>query len=195
MRNVELTKQRILEAATEEFSEHGYSGARVDRIAASAAANKALIYSYFGNKEKLFEAVLQEIMTQVVRDVRMDAFDLPGYLERRLEWQFHNPTLARIATWAELDPESLPTLLTGHEARARKLSAISEAQRVGAINSEFTPEQVLALIDSLARPGLVLRGEKTVPRDEFEHYKLTAVAALRKLIATPSASVALASAV
>ncbi len=187
MRNVELTKQRILEAATGEFSAHGYSGARVDRIAANAAANKALIYSYFGNKEKLFEAVLQEIMTQVVRDVRMDAFDLPGYLGRRLEWQFHNPTLARIATWAELDPESLPQTLTGSDMRARKLSAISEAQQAGAINDEFTSDQVLALIDSLARPGLVLRGEKTVPLDEFEQYKRTAVAALRKLIAPTQA--------
>lgn len=191
MRNVELTKQRILEAATEEFSAHGYSGARVDRIAASAAANKALIYSYFGNKEKLFEAVFQEIMTQVVRDVRMDAFDLAGYLERRLEWQFRNPTLARIATWAELDSESLPHMFTGSDVRARKVSAIVEAQQAGAINDEFTPEQVLLLIDSLARPGLVLRGEKTVPLEEFERYKLTAVAALRKLIAVPEAPVAL----
>src|SRR5829696_6220643 len=120
MRNVELNKQRILEAATEEFSAYGFSGARVDRIAANASANKALIYSYFGNKEKLFESVLQEILTQIVRDVRMDAFDLPGYLERRLEWQFHNPTLARIATWAELDPESLPRMMAGGEVRARK---------------------------------------------------------------------------
>lgn len=181
MRNVELTKQRILAAATEEFSAHGYSGARVDRIAANAAANKALIYTYFGNKEGLFEAVLTEIMTQVVRDVRFDAYDLPGYLERRLDWFFHNPTLARIAVWTELDPDSLPGLFTNAEAIIYKRDQLAAAQADGSVSTRFTAEQLLELINALARPALVLQGEAAVPLAEFEQYKQTASAALRLL--------------
>ena len=47
---------RILDAATAEFSARGIAGARVDRIADAAACNKALLYSYFGNKDQLFDA-------------------------------------------------------------------------------------------------------------------------------------------
>ena len=60
VRNAEATKRRILDAATREFSTHGLGGARVDTIAEKAHANKGLIYAYFGSKEKLFTAVLEE---------------------------------------------------------------------------------------------------------------------------------------
>ena len=44
-RDAEDTKRRIFEAATAEFADHGIAGARVDRIAARAGANKQLIYA------------------------------------------------------------------------------------------------------------------------------------------------------
>ena len=53
------TRQRILDAATKEFARLGLGGARVDAIAARAKANKRMIYHYFGNKSRLFLAVLE----------------------------------------------------------------------------------------------------------------------------------------
>ncbi len=50
----------ILEVATAEFAEYGYSGARVDEIAAKTQTSKRMIYYYFGDKEGLFTAVLEE---------------------------------------------------------------------------------------------------------------------------------------
>ena len=55
------TKQAILKAAEEEFSEKGIYGARVDEIAAKAKINKGMIYQYFGNKEELYKTVLQTV--------------------------------------------------------------------------------------------------------------------------------------
>ena len=52
-------RQRILKAATAEFARSGLGGARVDRIAARAGANKRMLYYYFGNKEALFLAVME----------------------------------------------------------------------------------------------------------------------------------------
>ena len=49
----------ILRAATAEFSLHGFSGARVERIAAKSKSNMRMIYHYFGNKEGLYLAVLE----------------------------------------------------------------------------------------------------------------------------------------
>lgn len=52
-------QQRILRAAVAEFARYGLGGARVDRIAARAGANKRMLYYYYGNKEDLFLAVLE----------------------------------------------------------------------------------------------------------------------------------------
>ncbi len=64
-RNPEQTKERILEAATQEFAEYGFGGARVDAIAERAQANKAMLYHYFGNKEELFVVVLERTYAQI----------------------------------------------------------------------------------------------------------------------------------
>ncbi|BBK33703.1 TetR family transcriptional regulator [Allostella humosa] len=58
-RHPEETRQRLLEAAWDEFSAKGLGGARVDAIARRAAANKRMIYHYFGSKAGLYLAVLE----------------------------------------------------------------------------------------------------------------------------------------
>jgi AcrR family transcriptional regulator len=72
VRNPALTRHDILVAAREEFCEFGLDGARVDRIAERAAANKRLLYHYFGNKEALYSAVLLE----AYREIRLGERDL-----------------------------------------------------------------------------------------------------------------------
>ena len=64
-RNPALTARDILVAARQEFCEHGFDGARVDRIAERAAANKRLLYHYFGNKEALYSAVLLDAYREI----------------------------------------------------------------------------------------------------------------------------------
>ena len=54
----QITKQKIIEAATEVFSEKGFDGARVDEIASKAKVNKAMIYYYFESKENLFAEIV-----------------------------------------------------------------------------------------------------------------------------------------
>ena len=64
-RDRQVTEEKILSSATDEFSEYGYAGARVDRIAANADINKAMIYYYFSNKEVLYERVLKDTMGRI----------------------------------------------------------------------------------------------------------------------------------
>lgn len=54
-------KRDIIAVATGEFARSGYSGARVDEIAARTRTSKRMIYYYFGSKEALFVAVIEEI--------------------------------------------------------------------------------------------------------------------------------------
>jgi shikimate dehydrogenase len=56
----ERTKRDIIDVATVEFAAEGYSGARVDTIAAKTRTSKRMIYYYFGGKEQLYLAVLEE---------------------------------------------------------------------------------------------------------------------------------------
>ena len=64
-RDPERTRARILDAATQEFARFGLGGARVDRIAVRAAANKRMLYYYFGDKEGLFLAVLENAYVRI----------------------------------------------------------------------------------------------------------------------------------
>jgi AcrR family transcriptional regulator len=60
-----MTRQNIVAVATKEFAEKGYSGARVDEIAAHTNTSKRMIYYYFEDKEGLFVAVLEEAYRRI----------------------------------------------------------------------------------------------------------------------------------
>ena len=61
----ERTRQAILDAARDEFAEHGLSGARVDAIGARTNTVKRMIYYYFGSKEGLYLAVLERAYADI----------------------------------------------------------------------------------------------------------------------------------
>ena len=74
----ERTVADILEVATREFSEKGLAGARIDAIAEAMRTSKRMIYYYFGSKEGLYVAVLEEAYRQM-REIesRLQLDDLP----------------------------------------------------------------------------------------------------------------------
>lgn len=59
------TQDRILAAALTEFAEHGFAGARVDRMARKARLNKAMLYYHFGSKAKLYRFTIQRLLEQL----------------------------------------------------------------------------------------------------------------------------------
>jgi len=77
-RDAERTRTDILDVATQEFADHGYSGARVDEIAARTRTTKRMIYYYFGGKEQLYIAVLERAYAEIraaERTVAVDELD------------------------------------------------------------------------------------------------------------------------
>jgi AcrR family transcriptional regulator len=72
------TRRDIVEAATREFAQKGYSGARVDAIAGRTRTSKRMIYYYFGGKEGLYLAVLEEAYSGIRRaEATLDLDKLP----------------------------------------------------------------------------------------------------------------------
>ena len=74
----------IFRAAAEEFAERGYEAAGVDRIAAKARVNKAMIYYHFGSKLGLYVEVLREMFRSVGARARAIA-DGPGSADTKLD--------------------------------------------------------------------------------------------------------------
>ncbi|MDP3676022.1 MAG: TetR family transcriptional regulator [Novosphingobium sp.] len=72
LRDGERTRKRILAAAQEVFSTHGYAQAGVRDITALAGVNAALVNRYFGSKEQLFEAALSELLKPESVEVPLD---------------------------------------------------------------------------------------------------------------------------
>jgi AcrR family transcriptional regulator len=67
----ERTKANILEVAEAEFGDKGLAGARIDEIAELTRTSKRMIYYYFGSKEGLYLAVLEDSYRRV-RDVEAE---------------------------------------------------------------------------------------------------------------------------
>jgi TetR/AcrR family transcriptional regulator len=70
VRDAEASRARIFEAAAAEFAAHGFAGAKVDRIAARARANKAMIYYHFESKAGLYRAVVGDMFAATAAAVR-----------------------------------------------------------------------------------------------------------------------------
>jgi AcrR family transcriptional regulator len=60
VKDAERTRAEIIDVATKEFSQRGYSGGRINEIAERTRTSKRMIYYYFGSKEVLYRAVLYE---------------------------------------------------------------------------------------------------------------------------------------
>jgi AcrR family transcriptional regulator len=95
-RDAQRTRSDILEVARREFAERGYSGARVDEIAARTSTTKRMIYYYFGGKEQLFEAVLEQAYSEIraaEQELQLDHLDPVTAIRCLAEITFdHNET-------------------------------------------------------------------------------------------------------
>ncbi len=152
MGDSEATRERILNAATEEFAAYGLAGARVDRIAEAAAANKNRIYAYFESKEGLFHTVIERSIMNLYESVPFTAEDLPDYAVRLFDFITSNPNPVRLVAWFGLESRADwgNWSRTSKGAMDVKSDAIAKAQRDGFVERELSPKSVLILVVSLA---------------------------------------------
>jgi AcrR family transcriptional regulator len=145
-RDAEATRQRLITAARAEFAEHGIAGARWDRIAAAANANKAQIYHYFGNKDRLFDAVWEAVVRQIIEATPMDVEDLAGFAARISDTYADHQDTLRLITWQRLERGEDPPNAYAVEDFNSRINAISKAQADGLISSRFEAPVLFSLI-------------------------------------------------
>ena len=150
-RNPGRTRERILSAALKEFAAKGFAGARVDVIARCARINKRMLYHYFGNKEKLFRAVLR----QKVAERRAWASNLPGDPAERLPFWFKlacdDADWIRLLEWESLQSDG-QKVIDENERRALAedwVKRLRVRQARGELSSEFDARHLAVAMQSL----------------------------------------------
>lgn len=81
----------LVNAAVAAFSRKGFAGARVDEIALEAGVNKQLVYHYFGSKQDLYEAALEQVYTAIrekERALSLDALEPREAMEQLVGFSF-----------------------------------------------------------------------------------------------------------
>jgi AcrR family transcriptional regulator len=150
VRDAEATRQRLIDAAWAEFAERGIAGARVDRVAANAQANKAQIYHYFGSKDDLFDAVWEALVTRVVDEAPIDVDDLPGFAARLADSYAKHPDMARLITWQRLERGDDPPHAYAVESTRGNVAQIAAAQSEGRVSDRFEAGVLFGLIIHIA---------------------------------------------
>jgi len=147
----EGTRRRLLDAAIHEFSEYGIMGARVEKIATLAQANKQAIYMYYGSKEGLFTAAFEERIRDFHSAVKFDESDLAAYAGRLFDKFERSPDTRRMTLWYHLERTvaNVPVPLIVESTRA-EVAAIRKAQAEGRISTRYEAATLLGLIRSIA---------------------------------------------
>jgi AcrR family transcriptional regulator len=147
-RDAEATKQRIFDAASAEFAERGLAGARVDRIAERAGANKQLIYAYFGSKEGLFAEVLAGQLEELAEDIPLDPARLAAYAGDLLDFHADQPELARLMLHEALHygDRDVPSEERRRGHNTAKIEKLERAQREGTVDPSLDPRDLLTFV-------------------------------------------------
>ncbi|BBB43936.1 TetR family transcriptional regulator [Mycobacteroides abscessus subsp. abscessus] len=147
----QATYDRIMAAAKAEFTEHGLAGARLNRIAINAKASKERLYSYFESKERLFEAVVAQWISDAPYQVPLSAEDVPGYVAGLFDNIVADPQGARLQRWIEL--EAPDGMFDNHLLRRifqAKLDEVRRGQQCGLIDPAWDPKSLLMLLIDIA---------------------------------------------
>lgn len=166
-RDAETARAAILAAAEELFARSGFTGARVDEIAAVSGYNKSLIFHYFRDKLGLYRAavgrckvemgaaialLLEPFLTN--EDAPLDAAQIRRFTESAVRWNFTyylaNPRILRILGWEMAEGWHVFTLGQAPGTERPWLEGVRRllrrAHEAGIIRHALDPDLLLANI-------------------------------------------------
>jgi AcrR family transcriptional regulator len=158
-------REAILNAAEVVFAEHGFSGARIDAIAAESSYNKSLLFQYFGDKLGLYMEVLKRadkemnemqarVLAPLLEDetIASNAGKFKALLETvaaaLFDYLMEHPRLTRIILWEMAEgwqtyARMAPQFVTDDVDLFERL--FYKAHSAGLLRSDFAPMIQLTL--------------------------------------------------
>jgi AcrR family transcriptional regulator len=128
-------RDRILASAEAEFAAHGFSGARVDRIAATASVNKQLLFHYFDSKAGLYQAVTDSLSK------RFDLESRPGSTPAEQLRSLVDQLVRAAHAHRRLLPDQWRSMAVGTAARI-----IEDGQRSGHFRDDADPVLIAQVV-------------------------------------------------
>jgi AcrR family transcriptional regulator len=129
-RDAERTRAEILQVATREFADRGFAGARVDEIADQTRTTKRMIYYYFGSKEQLFVAVLEQAYSGIraaEQEIDVDHLNPVAAIRRLAELTFdHQEANSDFVRLVSIENIHRAEHIVGHTELAARNSPVIE---------------------------------------------------------------------
>lgn len=152
LRDRDLTRERILDAAQSLFVEHGFAAVSMRQLAARSGVTKSLIHHHFGSKEALWELVKERAFAAYAEGQEVElnkATEPDAELLRRAVGSYFaflksHPEVARLFAWTHLEGEQACGKL---DAELVRLGAekIRQAQERGLLRSDINPTHVVTI--------------------------------------------------
>lgn len=145
----DATQTAILDAAEEEFAEHGLVGAHTEVIASRSGVTKTMIYYYFDNKEGLYLAMLKRLFTQrfsLINEMNFKQFSpeeaLKNFIHQFLSEISLNPNFPKIMLHEALQNKGKYYKQIGVLFLYKKLKAILERGMASGVFRKLEPQYV-----------------------------------------------------
>ncbi len=190
----EAVKADILLAASKEFADHGLSGARIQDIVDRTQTSKRMIFYYYGDKEGLYRAVLEEAyrsVRQAETELNLDGMPPLDALRKLIEFTFDhhraNVDFIRLVMIENIHDgshmASIGSLSRTSNSAIEQLSRICEAgQAAGVIRKDASPLELHWQISGLSFFNVSNRatfsinfGDDLFTEDAQEHLRETVV--------------------
>jgi TetR/AcrR family transcriptional regulator len=164
-RDGEATKETLLEVATKLFVEQGYEATSVQQIAEAAGVAKATPSYFFGSKEGIWKAVLEqqnqaaiEVAPRALARLKQSGSKeqlVEALVDSYFEFLAEHPDFFRLIQWSELQHNPTINELPSHwEAIAKALEAVMTVLSKGKKKSE-NPRQTVMSVIALCNAHLV----------------------------------------
>jgi AcrR family transcriptional regulator len=186
-RDPDLKRANLLKAGLQEFSRRGLNGTPVEDIAQGAGCSTGLIYSYFGSKDGLFDAVMESIVEGSVDEVPFTPEDLPGYAGRLFDDHLAHPEVLRFVGWYRLERVSDEVAgAASDQATRKKVKILRAAQKDGLVSSSLDPGQLVLTVQAIALMWFSLPpdvGDAIISPKASKRRRAAVVEAVTRLIA------------
>jgi len=199
------TQESILRAATKIFAKHGFAGGRIDQISKAAKSHDRMIYYYFGSKENLFIAVIEdayrrfnEAESKVVLNMKDPVEDLTTLV--RFMWNYYqqNPEFITLLNSENLHrgkhiSKSMRAKEYSSPAISLMQSVLERGVEMGVFRADVRARDTYLMSAALAYFYLSNRytlsaflGEDLCAKDALEHWeKFITSAVIRQVMTLP----------
>ena len=166
--SVDLTRQRLLDAAAETFSRDGQRGATTREIARKAGVNEVTLFRHFKSKEQLLRAVLQRGLASEVAIMDQHSSWKENLRESMEKYAHHyyshmekKKGIARaFLAEAQVLPKSMQTMIADviRPVRERLILILTDAQKAGKVRSDLNVESALDAFKNSLYAGMLRQG-------------------------------------